>query len=52
MGDADTYQPSFKEPLHAGSEFRLIEKRPGWWRVELENGDRTWIPDGAAELVF
>jgi len=52
MGDADTYQPSFKEPLHAGSEFRLVEKRPGWWRIELENGDRTWIPDGAAELVF
>jgi len=52
MGDADTYQPSFKEPLHAGSEFRLLEKRPGWWRVELENGDRTWIPDGSAELVF
>jgi tetratricopeptide (TPR) repeat protein len=52
MGDADTYQPSFKEPLHAGSEFRLIEKRPGWWRIELESGDRTWIPEGAAELVF
>ncbi|MCX5754295.1 MAG: hypothetical protein NTW97_11775 [Candidatus Krumholzibacteria bacterium] len=52
MGDADTYQPSFKEPLHSGSEFRLLEKRPGWWRIELENGDRTWIPDGAAELVF
>jgi tetratricopeptide (TPR) repeat protein len=52
MGDADTYQPSFKEPLHAGSEFRLIEKRPGWWQVELESGDRTWIPEGAAELVF
>jgi tetratricopeptide (TPR) repeat protein len=52
MGDADTYQPSFKEPLHSGSEFRLLEKRPGWWRIELENGDRTWIPEGAAELVF
>jgi tetratricopeptide (TPR) repeat protein len=52
MGDADTYQPSFKEPLHAGAEFRLLEKRTGLWRIELENGDRTWIPDGAAELVF
>jgi tetratricopeptide (TPR) repeat protein len=52
MGDADTYQASFKEPLHAGAEFRLLEKRPGWWRIELENGDSTWIPDGAAELVF
>ena len=52
MGDADTYQPSFKEPLHAGSEFKLLEKRPGWWRIELDSGDRTWIPDGSAELVF
>jgi hypothetical protein len=52
MGDADTYQPSFKEPLHAGSEFRLLEKRSGWWHVELESGDRTWIPEGSAELVF
>jgi len=52
MGDADTYQPSFKEPLHAGSEFKLLERRAGWWHVELENGDRTWIPDGSAELVF
>ncbi|MGD1048580.1 MAG: tetratricopeptide repeat protein [Candidatus Krumholzibacteriaceae bacterium] len=52
MGDAETYQPSFKEPLHAGAEFTLLEKRPGWWHVELENGDRTWIPEGSAELVF
>ncbi len=52
MGDAETYQPSFKEPLHAGSEFRLVERRVGWWLVELENGERTWIPDGAAELVI
>ncbi|HVO77083.1 MAG TPA: tetratricopeptide repeat protein [Candidatus Bathyarchaeia archaeon] len=52
MGDADTYQPSFKEPLHSGAEFRLLEKRPGWWHVELESGDRTWVPDGSAELLF
>jgi len=52
MGDAETYQPSFKEALHAGTEFKLLERRTGWWRVELENGDDTWIPNGAAELVF
>jgi tetratricopeptide (TPR) repeat protein len=52
MGDADTYQPSFKEPLHAGTEFRLIERRAGWWQVELDNGERTWIPGGTAELVI
>lgn len=52
MGDAVTYQTSFKEPLHAGTEFRLVERRPGFWLIELESGDRTWIPEGAAELVF
>ena len=52
MGDSETYQPSFKEPLHAGTEFRLVERRAGWWLVELENGERAWIPDGAAELVI
>jgi len=52
MGDADTYQQSFKDPLHAGAEFMLLEKRPGWWHVELESGDRTWISEGSAELVF
>jgi tetratricopeptide (TPR) repeat protein len=52
MGDADSYQPSFKEPLHSGTEFKLLEKRAGWWRIELDNGDATWIPTGSAELVF
>jgi tetratricopeptide (TPR) repeat protein len=51
MGDAETYQASFKEPLHAGTEFKLLERRPGWWHIELESGDRTWIPDGNGELV-
>ncbi len=52
MGDADSYQPSFKEPLHRGTEFKLLEKRAGWWRIELASGDETWIPTGSAELVF
>jgi tetratricopeptide (TPR) repeat protein len=52
MGDADSYQPSFREPLHSGTEFQLLEKRAGWWRIELDNGDATWIPTGSAELVF
>lgn len=52
MGDADTYQPRFKEPLHAGTEFRLIERRAGWWHIELESGDRAWITDNAGELVI
>ena len=51
-GDAETYQPSFTEPLHAGTEFVLLEERPGWFHVELEDGSRCWIPDRAGERVI
>jgi tetratricopeptide (TPR) repeat protein len=51
-GDADTYQPSFTEPLHAGTEFTALEERPGWIHIELGNGSRGWIPQSAAELVI
>lgn len=50
-GDSTTYQPSFNEPLHAGTEFSLIEERKGWYHIELTDGRRCWIPDAAAGLV-
>jgi tetratricopeptide (TPR) repeat protein len=50
-GDSRTYQPSFKEPLHAGAEFSLLEHRKGWYHIELFDGRRCWIPDSAGELV-
>ncbi len=51
-GDAETYQPSFTEPLHAGTEFVLLEERSGWLHVELEDGSRCWIPAQAGERVI
>jgi len=50
-GDGETYQPSFKEPLHAGTEFRLIEERRDWRHIELPDGRRCWIPAKSSELV-
>ncbi len=50
-GDGLTYQPSFKAPLHEGTEFTMIEKRGGWYQVELPNGRRCWIPENSAELI-
>jgi len=29
-GNSETYQPSFQEPLHAGTEFSLLEDRGEW----------------------
>lgn len=51
QGDAESYQPSFKAPLHAGTEFMLLENRGEWWRIELPDGRSSWIPSRSAELV-
>jgi hypothetical protein len=51
QGDGPNYPPSFKDSLHAGTEFRLIEQRPGWLHIVLSNGSEAWIPDDTAGLV-
>lgn len=50
-GDGLAYEPSFQEPLHAGAELTLVEERPGWRLVELEDGRRCWLPEKTVELV-
>jgi len=50
-GDGLTYQPSFKEPLHAGTEFSLLEERGQWFHIELPDGRRSWIERKSAGLV-
>lgn len=50
-GDSETYAPSFQEPLHAGTEFILVEERGNWRHIELLDGQRCWIPVADCELV-
>ena len=51
QGDGPNYPPSFEDPLHAGTEFEVLEQRPGWLHIELSDGSEGWIPDDAAGLV-
>lgn len=51
QGDGPNYPASFKDPLHAGTEFRLLEQRPGWFHIALSDGSEAWVPDSAADLV-
>ena len=51
QGDAESYQPSFEDPLHAGTEFMLLEERGTWWQVELPDGRNCWIPEKSGALV-
>lgn len=51
QGDGQSYAPAFEDALHAGVEFRVLEERPGWHRVELPDGRRCWLADEDIELV-
>ncbi len=51
QGDAENYPPSFKEPLHEGTEFDLLEKRPDWLHIKLSDDSDGWIPKDSAELI-
>jgi len=50
-GDSGTYEKSFTHPLHAGTEFTLIEDRSDWLNIGLQDGRCCWIPAKSAELV-
>ena len=58
QGDGNNYPTSFKEsgsetprPLHEGTEFVIIEQRPGWFHIRLADGVDTWIPENSAEPI-
>jgi tetratricopeptide (TPR) repeat protein len=50
-GDSTTFEPTFKDPLHTGVEFHLVEERKGWLHIELVDGRRCWVPESAAGII-
>ena len=51
QGDGQNYPESFKDPLHAGTEFNLLERRSGWFHIRLSDNSDGWIPDNSADLI-
>ena len=51
QGDGQNYPESFKEPLHAGTEFDVLERRLGWLHIKLSDDSDAWIPSDTAELI-
>jgi len=50
-GNGISYEPQFKEPLHSGTEFIVIEVRGTWLHVGLADGKTGWIQSEAAEII-
>lgn len=50
-GNSETYEPSFKEPLHSGTEFTLIENRGNWYHIELHDARKCWVLKSDVELL-
>lgn len=50
-GNSNTYEPSFRDPLHAGTEFVLVEGRGDWYYIALSDSRRCWVPRAEVELV-
>jgi len=50
-GDSQTYAAAFKDPLHSGTEFLLLEQRRKWAHVQLPDGRRCWLPANSIAMV-
>jgi tetratricopeptide (TPR) repeat protein len=50
-GNGESYAKSFTEPLHAGTEFSVLDERGAWYEVRLADKRSCWLPQDAVELI-
>lgn len=50
-GNGEGFDPAFRESLPEGTEFTVLEQRPGWLRIELPDGKTGWVSGSDAALV-
>ena len=51
QGDGLIYDSAFNTPLHAGTEFSILETRDDWHHIKLTDDTPCWIPIKSATLV-
>lgn len=50
-GNGEGFEPQFKEELHEGVEFDLVERRADWLCIQLPDGKTGWIRFRDAEMI-
>ena len=49
-GNGEGYDPQFRQPLHEGVEFEVVEHRGGWLHIALPDGNQGWVHEREVEL--
>src|SRR5437763_531752 len=50
-GNGESYAPQLPQPLHAGTEFEVLEERGPWRAIQLDNGTSGWLRRESARLL-
>lgn len=50
-GPAELYDPAFQEPLRAGLEVAIVERRGAWTMIRLRDGREAWVRDDTLAVV-
>lgn len=50
-GNGEGFEPQFRQELHEGVEFDLLEKRADWLFIALPDGKTGWIRSREAEMI-
>jgi len=50
-GNGLGFEPQFKQKLHEGVEFVVVEQRQGWLHIELPDGKTGWVQLREAGLI-
>lgn len=45
------FEATFEEPIRAGVEGAILERRDGWVRLRLRSGAETWVRGSSIEVV-
>lgn len=51
QGNGYIYDNAFTSPLHAGTEFTIIERRDDWCHAQLLDGSTCWLPVKSIETI-
>lgn len=50
-GNGEGFEPQFKQALHEGVEFRILERRDDWLLIQLPDAKTGWIRAAQAEII-